>query len=480
MLVMISQRLRGIGEDGEAIDGLAPKLQEAFQEYANISIEDENGELRSTYDILQDLAQVWPTLTSQQRQYLGELAAGNRQVKVLNSIMAGWQDVEAAVENANNSVGSAEQENVAFMDSIQGRLNNLTSTFQQFANESLSSDTVKWFIDLANGALQAVDAIGGLQTILVALTGFAITKFGPGIVNTFSTIGTAIYTVVDDIRQARAGGASLFSSLQTGISNLGSAWSVFGGIATSVISLIVGGISYWRSEQEKAWQTAIKAGEEAQAQNEELIDLATQYITLSEAVKTDSSAKEDLLEVQQKLIDNLGAEKEGIDGVTASLQQQTAEQLKANQATLLAAVEAEKDKAIDAAYWEEFWRNFWGGNGGVTDSDREAVQGILDKYKIQYDDETTNRWILPGDWSTIEGQIERVKALKQALVEIQEQLGSIYLHTLKRRRHQGKCLLTFFLKYEVPPSPKTQKFLFHSLFKSLLTEDLSNSLYSSI
>lgn len=424
MLVMISQRLRGIGEDGEAIDGLAPKLQEAFQEYANISIEDENGELRSTYDILQDLAQVWPTLTSQQRQYLGELAAGNRQVKVLNSIMAGWQDVESAVENANNSVGSAEQENAAFMDSIQGRLNNLTSTFQQFANESLSSDTVKWFIDLANGALQAVDAIGGLQTILVALTGFAITKFGPGIVNTFSTIGTAIYTVVDDIRQARAGGASLFSSLQTGISNLGSAWSVFGGIATSVISLIVGGISYWRSEQEKAWQTAIKAGEEAQAQNEELIDLATQYITLSEAVKTDSSAKEDLLEVQQKLIDNLGAEKEGIDGVTASLQQQTAEQLKANQATLLAAVEAEKDKAIDAAYWEEFWRNFWKSSGGTTISDIEPIQDILDKYKIQFNNEGTGAWVLPGDWSSIEGQIERVEAISQAVVEIQERLGA--------------------------------------------------------
>lgn len=419
MLVMISQRLRGIGEDGEAIDGLTPKLQEAFQEYANISIEDENGELRSTYDILQDLAQVWPTLTSQQRQYLGELAAGNRQVKVLNSIMAGWQDVESAVENANNSVGSAEQENAAFMDSIQGRLNNLTSTFQQFANESLSSDTVKWFIDLANGALQAVDAIGGLQTILVALTGFAITKFGPGIVNTFSTIGTAIYTVVDDIRQARAGGASLFSSLQTGISNLGSAWSVFGGIATSVISLIVGGISYWRSEQEKAWQTAIKAGEEAQAQNEELIDLATQYITLSEAVKTDSSAKEDLLEVQQKLIDNLGVEKDGIDSVTESLRQQTIEQLKANQATLLASAEAKKQEALDAAFWEDFTPDY----KTIDSDDRKAVQEILDRNQIEYSG-VSGRWYLPGDTSTIDGLIERVNLLKQALSEMSSELGA--------------------------------------------------------
>lgn len=425
MLVMISQRLRGIDEDGEAIDGLVPKLQEAFQEYANISIEDENGELRSTYGILQDLAQVWPTLTSQQRQYLGELAAGNRQVKVLNSIMAGWQDVEAAVENANNSVGSAEQENAAFMDSIQGRLNNLTSTFQQFANESLSSDTVKWFIDLANGALQAVDAIGGLRTILTALMGVLVVKLGPSVVNTFSYLHTALYTVLDDFKKARASGEGLFSSLKTGVSNLGSAWNIFGGIATGVITAIVTGISIWRNEQEKAWQTAIKAGEEAQAQNEELIDLATQYITLSEAVKTDSSAKEDLLEVQQKLIDNLGAEKEGIDSVTESLRQQTIEQLEANQATLLAAAEAKKQEAIDNAYWATFRRNTFGGDQGTTITDRKAVQDILDKYQIKYvEGGDSANWIFPGGWDSLEAQTEQINALKQAILEIKDSLGS--------------------------------------------------------
>lgn len=76
-LLMISQRLRGIDESGQAIDGLAPKIAKEFKEIANIDIEDSNGELRSTYEILSDMARVFPTLTSKQRQYLGELAAGN-------------------------------------------------------------------------------------------------------------------------------------------------------------------------------------------------------------------------------------------------------------------------------------------------------------------------------------------------------------------------------------------------------------------
>ena len=76
-LVMISQRLRGIDEDGQAIDGLAPKLQKDFKEIADIDIQDSNGNLRSTYDILSDMARVFPTLTSKQKQFLGEEAAGN-------------------------------------------------------------------------------------------------------------------------------------------------------------------------------------------------------------------------------------------------------------------------------------------------------------------------------------------------------------------------------------------------------------------
>jgi len=77
-LITISQRLRGIGEDGEAVDGLMPKLEKDFERIAHIKISDGEGGLRSTYDILKDLSVIWPTLNDQQRQYLGELAAGNK------------------------------------------------------------------------------------------------------------------------------------------------------------------------------------------------------------------------------------------------------------------------------------------------------------------------------------------------------------------------------------------------------------------
>jgi len=71
-LLTISQRLRAVGEDGGAIDGLSAKLDKSFGSIG-VSIEDANGELRSTYDIMSDYAKVFPTLTSEQKQYFAEL-----------------------------------------------------------------------------------------------------------------------------------------------------------------------------------------------------------------------------------------------------------------------------------------------------------------------------------------------------------------------------------------------------------------------
>ena len=63
-----------MGEDGAVATS---KLAKEFKNIANIDIFDkQTGQLRDTYSILKDMAAVWDTLLPNQRQYLGELAAG--------------------------------------------------------------------------------------------------------------------------------------------------------------------------------------------------------------------------------------------------------------------------------------------------------------------------------------------------------------------------------------------------------------------
>lgn len=187
-LVTISQRLRAIDEDGDEIDGLSAELGESFGSIG-VAIEDSNGELRSTYDILADYAKVYPTLTSEQKQYFAELAAGKRQVNVFNAIIQQMSDVDAAVSQSVDSLGSAEQENEIYRQSIEGLKNEFDNQFQMLSNAVIDSDWIKDLIsagtdflevltnivkqdDLVSGTIGVItDAIKGLASILKTLSG---------------------------------------------------------------------------------------------------------------------------------------------------------------------------------------------------------------------------------------------------------------------------------------------------------------------
>jgi TP901 family phage tail tape measure protein len=176
-LITISQRLRGVGEDGEEIDGLMPKLQKDFKEIADIDIQKTNGQLRSTYDIIKDLAKVWDTLNDEQRQRIGELASGVRQAPVLNAIIQNWKNVEGASEDAMNSLGSAVKENEKYLNSIGGKIKNFTSSVQMMWKNTIDSNTIKLVVDFARGIIEVVNSVGLLNIVLLTLSGFISGKF---------------------------------------------------------------------------------------------------------------------------------------------------------------------------------------------------------------------------------------------------------------------------------------------------------------
>ena len=187
-LITISQRLRAIDEDGEEIDGLSAELGKAFGSIG-VDIEDANGDLRSTYDILSDYAKVYPELTSEQRQYFGELAAGKRQITVFNAIVDEMSAVDKAIEQSKDSLGSATNENEIYRQSIEGMKNEFNNQFQMLSKEVISSDWIKDLIsagtdflgvltdivkqdDLVSGTIGIfTEALKTLASVLKSVTG---------------------------------------------------------------------------------------------------------------------------------------------------------------------------------------------------------------------------------------------------------------------------------------------------------------------
>lgn len=146
-LVTISQRIRGVSEDGGTL-GLT--LEDSFGQLG-ISLTNLDGSIKSTFDVLSELQAIYPTLTETQRQWIGGLVAGRDQIKVLSSIMQNWTTVSKSMDVQMNATGSATEELNRKLDSLEGRVNKMTNSFAKFWTSAIDSTAVKMAISGITG-----------------------------------------------------------------------------------------------------------------------------------------------------------------------------------------------------------------------------------------------------------------------------------------------------------------------------------------
>lgn len=137
-----------------------------------ISLLDDNGNYRSTYEILQDIADVWEQIaeedlkTGQNRQNaLLEMLAGKNRSNILASILQSPETLrEAYNASVNDSDGSAQEELTKYLDSIEGRIQLFQNRLQEFWYNLIDSDVVKQVVDAGTELINILDnVISGLS-----------------------------------------------------------------------------------------------------------------------------------------------------------------------------------------------------------------------------------------------------------------------------------------------------------------------------
>lgn len=168
---VIGLRMQGLNEDLEEEAGLQSKVNEALEKYAGISVFDSRtGQLRDYYSVLEELAGVWDNISKNAQVYLTTTLAGKNRADVLNALMANWKGVENAIQQATDSLGSADKEQENYVNSISGKLAQLSSAWQDLARNSWDSDWSKGLVDMATAILTVTRYGGGLLPVIVALT----------------------------------------------------------------------------------------------------------------------------------------------------------------------------------------------------------------------------------------------------------------------------------------------------------------------
>lgn len=141
----------------------------------SVSLKDENGDLRSTYDILNDLYPQWQNLTKAEKSSLALSIAGKSHLEVFTATMNNFSNAIKANATAQGAAGSASKENAKYLDSIEGRMSKLRSAWEQLSKDLVNSDLIKAVVSGATIVLKILDkiisTIGALPGSLLIITG---------------------------------------------------------------------------------------------------------------------------------------------------------------------------------------------------------------------------------------------------------------------------------------------------------------------
>lgn len=169
-LKVMSMRIRGmkgkleeLGEESEGIESIS-KVQTQILNLTKgaVNIFDDDGKFRGTYEILEDISKVIDKLSDPDRANLTEILfgklRGNQGLAVLSAFQSG--QIGKALEDAQNSAGTALEEMGRYSTSVNAHITNLKSSVQELSNTMFSSDFLKFWVDFGKGAVNALTTTG--------------------------------------------------------------------------------------------------------------------------------------------------------------------------------------------------------------------------------------------------------------------------------------------------------------------------------
>ena len=169
----------------------------------NIAILDQTGQLRSLYDVLTDVAKIWPDLTTNEKDYYLNQQAGANQTQNLAAALNNFKGVQKAYTLAMNSANSAADENARYMESINAHVQTLKATFQDFSRNVFNEEFVKRILDTANALLEFANTPFGQAATRITLLSTALFGLG-GILKSYwkyfvqgSAIAKSIRSLID-------------------------------------------------------------------------------------------------------------------------------------------------------------------------------------------------------------------------------------------------------------------------------------------
>lgn len=444
-LVSIGSRLNQVVDESSSTGKALKEIYEGL----NIALFDNEGQLRSSYEIFSDLAVIWDTLDKNTQNYIASQQAGTNQFQTFAALMSNFSTATEATSTALNSAGSAAQENAAYMEGLEAKTNLLKSTFQELANNVIDSQLVKSLLDLANAFLSLLNTpVGTFITQVTLLTGvmwgFVEVVKAMQVVSVIITQFKALIGIIPGLNTAMAGTATSTVAAAGGVTALGTALNfalpILGLLSVALVAIpqIVDAVTVSLEEQQQKVDDLVGS----------LQNLQTEYDTLA--------SKENLTEAEEKRLQLLEAQ---IEANKILLGQEAQKQYQ------MQFGEGSRDEYTPSVFSSEFWTTS-GTEMGATGT--EKIQNDIKNYnELQESIRAVDEEILSLDTNSdnYAKQVEKLIKKKQKLEEESTTLASGI------NKLAGELIDLTGNMTDIPPEAQEALDVFTDWAKSISNED---------
>lgn len=158
----------GLDEDGVTLGKYSGDMAKI-----GINVLDLNGNLRNMGEVMEEIGNKWSTMTQEQKIYLAQTMAGQRQYSNLMALFDNFDKYESALNTAQNAEGKLQEQQDVYMDRLSTHVQQLTTATEHMWMGLVDTNGFKDVIDGLTTIVEKVDklfqSIGGGKNLLQSL-----------------------------------------------------------------------------------------------------------------------------------------------------------------------------------------------------------------------------------------------------------------------------------------------------------------------
>ena len=179
-----------------------------------VSLKDATGQFRNLDEVFMELSQKWDSLDRNTQRYVATIAAGSRQQSRFIAMMDNYERTAELMDYAANAEGKADEQFAKYADTMEYKLNQLSTKWEEFRVQLLDSEAIKSVVDLVGELLDRVSQIRFDNAGQIIKN---ITAIGFAIKNIKTIIMTMLSNTANIIKTAKKTGEQIGSNLISGV-----------------------------------------------------------------------------------------------------------------------------------------------------------------------------------------------------------------------------------------------------------------------